>query len=163
LSSDTEEGQGLGGERRFKSHANEKSNVDISLGGERACDGLKLEHKRGGRLRMSATTNSSYIHRTRTRTRTRTSFNHPHFACVFMVIGMPLLQAPASGSTWCFTLFCSTLLTRPLLFCSARICALTRILAITALQKAVFSRSSASQFLLLSTSSAMDMKGVRKP
>jgi hypothetical protein len=52
---------------------------------------------------------------------------------------------------------------KSLLFCSARICALTRILAITALQKAAFSRSSASQFLLWSASSAMDVKGVRKP
>jgi hypothetical protein len=131
LGSDTEKAKGWGG-RRFKSHANEKSNVDISLGGVRACDGPKLEHQRGSsecQLRRTAVTF------------TEQEQEQEHLSAV------PILLV-SSWSTRCFTLFCSTLLTMPLLFCSARICALTRILVITALQKAAFSRSSASQFLL---------------
>jgi hypothetical protein len=124
---------------------------DISLGSERACDGLKLERQRRGsecQLREQ-----QYIHRTRTRT--RTPFSRPHFARVFMVIGMPLHTLLYS------ILFYSTnnafaLLFRPYLCSDPNL--------------SDHSSSEGGFFLIfgvaasaLSTSSAMDVKGVRKP
>ena len=60
-----------------KSHANEKSSVDISLGGEGACDGLKLGGQRGS-LVYQLRPNSNYIHRTK-----NTFQPSPFCSCLF--------------------------------------------------------------------------------